>query len=76
MADVEKLIEALMRLANSGGTVVVIEHNTDVISSADWVIDLGQEGGEGGGHILFQGTCEDLAQQRDSATGAALKNLH
>jgi excinuclease ABC subunit A len=76
MADVEKLIEALMRLANSGGTVVVIEHNTDVISSADWVIDLGPEGGEGGGHILFQGTCENLAQQRDSATGAALKNLH
>ncbi|MDC1311659.1 excinuclease ABC subunit UvrA [Burkholderiales bacterium] len=75
MADVEKLIEALKRLAGAGGTVVVIEHNLDVISSADWVIDLGPEGGDAGGYVLFQGKPKELAKQTTSATGEALKGL-
>jgi excinuclease ABC subunit A len=75
MADVEKLIETLKRLSDAGGTVVVIEHNTDVISSSDWVIDLGPEGGDRGGHVLFQGTPEHLSKQPSSATGQALKGL-
>jgi excinuclease ABC subunit A len=75
MADVEKLIETLKRLSDAGGTVVVIEHNTDVISSSDWVIDLGPEGGDRGGYVLFQGTPEYLSKQPSSATGQALKGL-
>jgi excinuclease ABC subunit A len=75
MADVEKLIETLKRLSDAGGTVVVIEHNTDVISSSDWVIDLGPEGGDRGGYVLFQGTPEHLSKQSSSATGQALKGL-
>src|SRR5205085_4276075 len=58
MADVEKLIRVLHRLVDSGNTVVVIEHNLDVIAEADWIIDLGPEGGSGGGRIVFQGTPE------------------
>ena len=75
MADVEKLIEALKRLASAGGTVVVIEHNIDVIGSADWVVDLGPEGGDAGGYVLFQGVPERLAKQASSATGEALSGL-
>ena len=75
MADVEKLIETLKRLAGAGGTVVVIEHNADVISSSDWVIDLGPEGGDAGGYVLFQGAPEDLSKQSSSATGQALMGL-
>ena len=75
MADVEKLIETLRRLSDAGGTVVVIEHNTDVIGSADWVIDLGPEGGEEGGYVLFQGSPDRLAKQTSLATGKALKSL-
>jgi excinuclease ABC subunit A len=75
MADVEKLIETLRRLAGAGGTVVVIEHNADVISSSDWVIDLGPEGGDAGGYVLFQGAPEDLSKQSSSATGQALMGL-
>ncbi len=76
MADVEKLIETLTRLANVGGTVVVIEHNLDLISSADWVIDLGPEGGESGGYLMFEGQVIDLSRNNQSATGLALKNLY
>jgi len=75
MADVEKLIETLKRLAGAGGTVVVIEHNADVISSSDWVVDLGPEGGDAGGYVLFQGAPEDLSKQSSSATGQALMGL-
>ncbi|MEN8800808.1 MAG: excinuclease ABC subunit UvrA [Thiogranum sp.] len=59
MADVEKLIGVLQRLVDSGNTVIVIEHNLDVIAEADWIIDLGPEGGDGGGHIVVQGTPQE-----------------
>jgi excinuclease ABC subunit A len=64
MADVEKLIRVLHRLTEAGNTVVVIEHNLDVIAEADWIIDLGPEGGDGGGRIVAEGTPEDVARVR------------
>jgi excinuclease ABC subunit A len=63
----------LQRLADGGNTIVVIEHNLDVIKSADWLIDLGPEGGAGGGLILAEGTPEEVANHPDSFTGAYLK---
>jgi excinuclease ABC subunit A len=60
MADVEKLIRVLHRLVDAGNTVVVIEHNLDIIAEADWIIDLGPEGGAGGGRIVYQGPPERL----------------
>ncbi len=60
-ADIEKLLEVLQRLVDQGNTVVVIEHNLDVIKSADWIIDLGPEGGEEGGLVVAAGTPEELA---------------
>jgi excinuclease ABC subunit A len=65
----------LHTLADQGNTVVVIEHNLDVIKSADHIIDLGPEGGDGGGQLLFAGSPEELVQQKDSHTGAYLKPL-
>jgi excinuclease ABC subunit A len=70
MADVEKLIRVLHRLVDAGNTAVVIEHNLDVIAEADWIIDLGPEGGGGGGSIVCQGAPEAI---RGGHTGAALK---
>jgi excinuclease ABC subunit A len=64
MADVEKLVRVLHRLVDAGNTVVVIEHNLDVIAEADWIIDLGPEGGDGGGRIVAQGTPEQVARVR------------
>ena len=72
-ADVAKLLEVLQRLTDSGNTVLVIEHNLDVIKSADWIIDLGPEGGEGGGTLLAQGTPEQVAEVQESYTGQYLK---
>ena len=62
MADVEKLIRVLHRLVDAGNTVVVIEHNLDIIADADWIIDLGPEGGDAGGRIAAQGTPAGLAR--------------
>ena len=63
MADVEKLIRVLHRLVDAGNTVVVIEHNLDVIAEADWIIDLGPEGGDAGGRIVAEGTPTGLARK-------------
>ena len=70
--DVKKLLEVLHELVNQGNTVVVIEHNLEVIKTADWVIDLGPEGGDGGGEIVAQGTPEDVAKAKGSHTGRFL----
>ncbi|MDQ3097875.1 MAG: excinuclease ABC subunit UvrA, partial [Chloroflexota bacterium] len=74
-ADVEKLLEVLHRLVDSGNTVIVIEHNLDVVKTADWVIDLGPEGGKAGGHIVAQGTPEHVAKDKRSFTGRYLREL-
>ena len=70
--DVRKLLGVLQRLVDSGNTVVVIEHNLDVIKSADWIIDLGPEGGSGGGLVVAQGTPESIAKDKKSYTGRFL----
>jgi excinuclease ABC subunit A len=72
-ADIEKLLEVLQRLVDSGNTVLVIEHNLDVIKQSDWVIDLGPEGGEAGGEVLAVGTPEDVAAVDESYTGRFLR---
>ncbi len=73
--DIEMLLKVLHRLADHGNTVVVIEHNLDVIKTADWIIDLGPEGGDGGGQILATGTPKVIANTRNSHTGEFLKPL-
>src|SRR5690606_4725263 len=72
-ADVEKLLEVLHELVDQGNTVVVIEHNLEVIKTADWIIDLGPEGGDGGGEIVAVGTPEDVVKEKRSYTGQFLK---
>jgi excinuclease ABC subunit A len=74
-ADIEKLLEVLQRLADSGNTVLVIEHNLDVIKQADWVIDLGPEGGEEGGELIASGTPEEIAEVDGSYTGQFLRRV-
>jgi len=74
-ADIEKLLSVFDRLADAGNTLVVIEHNLDVIKSADWIIDLGPEGGDGGGRVVATGTPEQVARTRGSHTGRYLKPL-
>ncbi len=75
VADVEKLLEVLNRLADAGNTVVVIEHNLDVIKTADWLIDLGPEGGDKGGRVIAEGTPEQVATMKNSYTGQFLKQI-
>jgi excinuclease ABC subunit A len=73
--DIEKLLEVLQRLVDAGNTVLVIEHNLDVIKQADWIVDLGPEGGEAGGEVIATGTPEDVAAVEGSYTGRFLRNL-
>jgi excinuclease ABC subunit A len=75
MADVEKLLQVLHRLVETGNTVVVIEHNLDVVKTADWIVDLGPEGGERGGYVIAEGTPEDVAAVSASATGEYLARV-
>ncbi|MGA9761876.1 MAG: excinuclease ABC subunit UvrA [Gaiellaceae bacterium] len=74
-ADIQKLLEVLQRLADAGNTVVVIEHNLDVIKQADWIIDLGPEGGEEGGEVIATGTPEQITRIEESHTGRYLREV-
>jgi excinuclease ABC subunit A len=74
-ADIEKLLEVLQRLVDNGNTVLVIEHNLDVIKQADWIVDLGPEGGEAGGEVIATGTPEEIAAVDDSYTGQFLREV-
>ena len=73
--DIKKLLDILQAFVNTGNTVVVIEHNLDVIKTADHIIDMGPEGGESGGQIIAQGTPEQVAGEKDSFTGQFLKDI-
>ncbi|HEX6478068.1 MAG TPA: excinuclease ABC subunit UvrA [Ktedonobacteraceae bacterium] len=74
-ADVDRLLEVLQRLVDAGNSIIVIEHNLEVIKSADWIIDLGPEGGDAGGEVVAQGTPEDVAENEQSFTGYFLKRM-
>jgi excinuclease ABC subunit A len=71
--DIKKLLEILHKLVSYGNTVIVIEHNLDVINTSDWIIDLGPEGGEKGGNILFEGKPNELIKNKNNQTGVYLK---
>jgi excinuclease ABC subunit A len=71
--DIKKLVQILRGLADKGNTVLVIEHNLDVVKNADWIIDLGPEGGEKGGRIVVEGTPQEVASAKESYTGQFLK---
>lgn len=73
--DVEQLLQVLIRLRDHGNTIIIIEHNLDIIKTADWVIDLGPEGGTGGGLIIAEGTPEEVSENKDSFTGHYLKKI-
>ena len=73
--DIKKLLEVLQLLVSQGNTIIVIEHNLDVIKTADWIIDLGPEGGDGGGEIVGSGTPESIIKIKKSYTGKYLKDL-
>jgi excinuclease ABC subunit A len=72
--DVKNLLKVLERLKDKGNTLIIIEHNLDVIKTADWIIDLGPEGGSGGGKVIGTGTPEDLAKTKKSHTGKYLRS--
>jgi excinuclease ABC subunit A len=71
--DIQKLLDALNALVEKGHSVIVVEHNMEVIKSADWLIDLGPVGGKNGGHLVFQGRPEDAIKVKESFTGQYLK---
>jgi len=75
-ADVDRLLQVLQRLVDAGNSIVVIEHNLEVIKSADWLIDLGPEGGDAGGYVIATGTPEDVAENEQSFTGFFLKRMY
>lgn len=74
MADVERLVRVLHRLVDAGHSVLVIEHNLDLIAEADWVLDLGPEGGEAGGRVVAEGPPQEIAKSEDSHTATALRD--
>ena len=74
-ADIQQLLVVLHQLRDQGNTIVVIEHNLDVIKTADWIVDLGPEGGSGGGEILISGTPEQVAECEKSHTARFLKPI-
>jgi excinuclease ABC subunit A len=74
-ADVARLLKVLNRLVNKGNTVVIIEHHPDIVKSADWIIDLGPEGGDAGGYVVAEGTPEEVAQVEESYTGQFLRSI-
>jgi len=74
-ADVDRLLQVLQRLVDAGNSIIVIEHNLEVIKSADWIIDLGPEGGDAGGQVIAEGTPEDVAENEQSFTGYFLKRM-
>ncbi|HIM09220.1 TPA: excinuclease ABC subunit A, partial [Candidatus Poribacteria bacterium] len=73
--DIQKLLNVINRLVNKGNTIVIIEHNMDVIKSADWIIDLGPEGGKEGGYLIAMGTPEEVASIDQSHTGLFLRDV-
>ncbi len=75
IADVRRLVDVLQRLVDAGHSVLVIEHNLDLIAEADWIIDLGPEGGEGGGNIMAEGAPEEIARNKRSHTGRFLRSF-
>ena len=75
MADVSKLLDVLHALVDSGNSMIVIEHNLDVVKNADHIIDMGPEGGEAGGQIIAQGTPEQVAKDKNSYTGQFLAKM-
>lgn len=75
MADVEKLIHVLHRLVEAGNSVIVIEHNLDIMAEADWLIDMGPEGGDGGGKVVVAGTPQKVSRSKRSRTGPFLSNM-
>ena len=75
IADVHKLVDILHRLVDTGNTIIVIEHNLDLIKTADYIIDLGPDGGDGGGEVVISGTPEKVAKCKKSYTGEFLKKI-
>ena len=73
--DIEQLLDVLHHLRDQGNTVVIIEHNLDVIKTADWIVDLGPEGGSGGGQVVAEGTPEQVSEVKGSYTGHFLKKI-
>jgi excinuclease ABC subunit A len=74
-ADIDRLLKVLNRLVDTGNTVVIIEHNLDVIKTADWLIDLGPDGGDAGGMVIAEGTPEEVAEMSQSYTGEYLAKV-
>ena len=75
MSDIDNFYRIIRKLVDNNNTVVIIEHNLDIIKYADWIIDLGPEGGKNGGELIFQGTPESIVNNKKSYTGSFLKNL-
>jgi excinuclease UvrABC ATPase subunit len=74
MSDISHLVAIMNRLVDTGNTVIAIEHNLDIIKNADWIIDMGPEGGNKGGRVVFEGTPKELLSAKDSLTSAYLQN--